>query len=209
MQINSQMDNDTKLPGESAELIEPVPATDSDREQRQEERYPCVGIPLLYSPAGGDNVTNLADLLHRATVIDMSLSGLAFDIDKYMEPGKQLVILLEKPAGKNDGDSYERLMTRVIWCKQLPTTQYRTGVEIESTECGIDNKYGELLLEAIGNTEAPREIDMLCPACGQSAIFSFVGNQPVLKSKGIMPLYNCSACSTTRSLPGMLYVGNN
>lgn len=178
------------------------------QEKRQEERYPCVGIPLLYSPAGNDSVTGLANSLCKAATIDMSLSGLAFDIERYMEPGERLILILEGFVGDN-GDYCERMMTEVRWCKQLSTNQYRVGVAIVATECEVDKGYGELQFEAIGKTEAPREIDMLCPACGQSAVFRFMGEQVVLKGKGIMPLYNCSACSTTRSLSGMLCSGQD
>ena len=175
---------------------------DSMKDNRKQTRYPCVGISLLYCALGDDYVSGLGSALNEAVLSDMSLSGLSFDVDRKLEPGSKLFILIQ-PDGEGDED--EKLITRVSWCKQTSTDHYRVGVCIESVETvnrknpgvhipiGTDNGFG-----------IPSDVSMRCPACNEVSVFKFIGNQTVRNRKGLMPLYDCSSCLTTRSLVSIL-----
>ena len=100
-----------------------------DYNQRQEIRYPCVGIPLMYSPLENTSADDLAHFLQTATAtVDISLTGMAFDIEEQMIPGDRLIIYVTKSKGK----SPEGLTTKVRWCKELSPGNYRVGVKINS-----------------------------------------------------------------------------
>lgn len=93
-------------------------------ERRQEARYPCINIPLLYSAASDSCIDNLAECLYHASAIDLSLSGLAFDVDFSMKIGDKLVIQFEKIIAMKN----ERLITEVRSCRKISPSLYRVGV---------------------------------------------------------------------------------
>ena len=170
------------------------------KDARKESRYPCVGIPVLYSPANSTCTGNLADCLYKAVAVDMSLSGLAFDVYQKMYAGDALRILLEKTGG----NVFEELSSEVRWCEELSPKQYRVGVVIDASAKIINTQLSAQRNEFVGELEVPKEINSCCPSCKQQATFDFVSYQPVLAGNGVMPLYNCSLCGTTRSLTGVL-----
>ena len=169
-------------------------------ELRHEERYPCVGITLIYSPVQNAVVANLADSLSKATVLDMSLSGLAFEVDRELQKGGKLVVLIQRPEGKTSA----RMMSNVRWCKKLAPQHYRVGITIDGGEPVIPDAPERYISDPIGKTTVPHELNVLCPACKKLVDFTYIGEQPVLAGVGIMPLYNCSDCGTTRSLTGIV-----
>jgi len=170
-------------------------------ELRSQQRYPCVGITLLYSPVQKSSIANLAEHLFKAAVHDMSLSGLAFEVDREMRDGGKLVVLMQRPECPTPA----RLMSEVRWCRKLSSGCYRIGIVIDGTEPIIPDAPGKHISDPIGRSIVPQAVSTLCPACGKSADFSYIGEQPVLAGFGVMPLYNCSECGTTRSLPGIVF----
>ena len=167
---------------------------------RKELRYSCVGIPLLYTSTEHSDVTDLASCLHKAMVMDMSLSGLAFDVDRRMYAGDILHVLLEKPGG----DTFKEIVTEVRWCQELSSDEYRVGITIDASARVMDTQSNMPMNEFIGKMDVPKEINTRCPACDQQSELCFVSYQPVLGGNGVMPLYDCSLCGTTRSLMGIL-----
>ncbi|MDH5393001.1 MAG: PilZ domain-containing protein [Gammaproteobacteria bacterium] len=166
--------------------------------QRHEKRYPCVAIPLLYSAIKHAHVRRLGEKIFQAAAVDMSISGLAFDINQPMQAGEKLQLMIAKSGSHID----DELLLQVRWCRQLPSGKYRVGGVVDRPHAAHQSLTA--LPGSNGQQEVPAEIEARCPACKNPAIFHFVGNQHVFFSRGIMPLYDCSACGTTRSLTGML-----
>ena len=174
-------------------------------ESRKENRFPCVGITLLYSPLEDESVHHLAELLQEATSNDMSLGGLSFDVTEPMEPGSRLYVLIQ---ADDIDETKEHLITCVRWVKRVAEQCYRVGVSIESVE-QVD-KCNPGVHIPIGTEElVPSAIQLYCPACGKLASFKSVGKQRVSGKRGVVPLYDCSCCSTTRSLVNILKYNRN
>ena len=171
----------------------------ANTEHRREPRYTCITIPLLYSAQNDSIMKDMGKKLYHAAAVDLSLSGLAFDVDKPLLNGDKILVLLNKP----DESVHEELMTEVRWCRELPSGQYRVGVVIDDSSQSIQkNAVPDINFKAERTT--PAEIETYCPACKTKSTFIFVAYQPVLVNKGVMPLYDCSSCGTTRSLTGII-----
>ena len=169
-------------------------------EHRKEERFPCLAIPLLYSPVSDSYARDLGQKIYQAALQDVSYFGLSFDVDHLMEEGDSLLILIEKP----EEDHIEELKVQVRWCRGIADGLYRIGVSIDVSQGGARKSYDNAQFRLKGKIGSPKEVETSCPACKKQATFSFVDYQPVLSGKGVMPLYNCSICGTTRSLLGIL-----
>lgn len=170
----------------------------SKQDNRREPRYSCVGVPLLYSASNDSPLNELGQKLYHAATIDMSLSGLAFDMDQPLLYGDKIIVLLDKVDGFTQGE----LVTEVRWCKKISNSKYRIGVVIEFSQQPVPR---HAVPEINFNTPrtAPTEVKIDCPACKKHSNFTFVAYQPVIASKGVMPLYDCSSCGTTRTLTGI------
>jgi len=168
--------------------------------KRQEERFPCVGIELMFSPVRGDCVEALGSEIYSAIAHDMSFSGLSFDVIEPLVGGERLYILVS-----NQFQPAERLTAEVCWCKSLENGNYRIGVSIvEST--GVEYDEGKKAYDVISTSDSlgPSEARLICPSCSQESTFVFVENQEGDWESGVMPLYKCSSCTTTRSIPNIL-----
>lgn len=182
----------------------PGPATPASAAPAQrEQRFPCVGIALLYSAREDRGQPALGALLHRAATHDMSLKGLSFDVAAPLALGTVLTVLVGQP----EGSACEQMLTTVRWCRQLAAGHFRVGVQIRASQ--------PLLRPLPGGTPAlfssvqvgqpvPASVELACPACGAHTVFELVGNQPVAGHAGLMPLYDCPLCETTRSIMGLL-----
>lgn len=168
------------------------------------QRYPCVGITLMYSPLINQNISNLSEYLYDATTNDVSLSGLSFDINQSLNPGDKLVVLISIP----EQNTSERLITKVRWCDQLADKRFRVGVSIDTSEVISNDNPGNHISIPVNFDAVPSEAELRCPACMQSSTFVFIGHQAI-KNKGSMPLYDCSNCGSTRSLMGVLANSRN
>lgn len=171
-------------------------------EQRKEPRFPCVGFPLLYSALNDANVKDLGCKLHHAAAVDMSLLGMAFDIKEPLLIGDKLLI----QPDNNSEDSKEKILTEVCWCRKLSSGGYRVGLVIVTniSQQKTNKQQVASKIKKIVNRETPAEIVIVCPACKKHSTFLFFDYQPVLEGKGLMPLYDCSSCGTTRSLTGII-----
>lgn len=167
---------------------------------RKEQRYACVGIPLLYSAVKNSYTSDLGQKLFKAAAVDMSLSGIAFDVEVPMGVDEKLLVLIEK----HEDNVNEELIINICWCRKLLSGIYRVGGKIDTIVSKSEFKADKLIPDYIGKNNIPTELDSLCPACKQQTTFQFVAYQPVLVGMGIMPLYDCLMCGTTRSLSGIL-----
>ena len=168
--------------------------------QRIEPRYPCVGIELMYCPINNDCIENLGSEIYSAIGHDMSFSGLSFDVVHSLDVGEKLHILIS-----NQFKPPERLTAEIRWCKELENGHFRIGVSIISSEgVKLDGEHCADDLINVDNSAGPSEATLICPSCMEISTFNLVDNQEGSWDKGIMPLYNCSRCNTTRSIPSIL-----
>lgn len=175
-----------------------VMTTSSKQDDRKETRYSCVGIPLVYSAANDSPLNGLGQKFYHAATVDMSMTGLAFDLEQPLLYGDKIIVLLDK----SEGFIQEELVTEVRWCKKLSSDQYRVGVVVDVQQKPIlEHAIPEINFNNARMT--PTELKIDCPACKKHSDFTFVAYQPILGGKGVMPLYDCSSCGTTRSLPGI------
>ncbi len=175
-------------------------ALDDDR--RNERRYPVVGIELLYSPYDGKVLEDTRKWLLEAVAFDMSLSGLSFDVRMPVEPGEELEIQIEDPAG----GPAERMLAEVRWCRQVDDAHYRIGTRIKDSEEGAPMQpAGELISKSPGKGPlVPSGAEFRCPACGELTHLTYIGLQAGTWEKGVFPLYQCEDCKSTRSIIAIL-----
>ena len=170
-------------------------------ERREEPRFPGVRVRLLYSATTGTAVENLGQSLYESTSVNMSISGVAFDIERPMEVGEELFVLLigfdDKPV--------EQLVARVIWQTRIADDRYRIGTKIVSARVIVEPEREIAINDLRGDTDAPSGVDARCPSCGQDSRFVLIGVQVMVYNDDFrMPLYDCSHCGTTRTITGLL-----
>ena len=170
------------------------------QEQREQPRFPCVGIELLYSPLDHSVIQGVGESLIQASPHDISLAGIAFDVNKPLENDQELLVKVKSP---DNGE--ETMQTRVRWCKPLDRQQYRVGVSIISIEVKTKQKSAGYAIDPIGHGVAvPSGVSFICPACNERSWFVLVGQQEGVPEPSLLPLYNCGLCHTTRSIPSLL-----
>lgn len=166
---------------------------------RIQRRYPCVGIDLMYSPLRDDCIEGMGAKIYQAVCHDMSFSGLSFDVVQPLAPGDLLLIIVE-----NQFQPSERLRAEVRWCKPVSPDIFRIGVRILLEE-NNDALPGEALQDiAARHSSIPSGAQLRCPLCLERAQFSLIDQQQGHWSQGVLPLYTCSICTTTRTIPNIL-----
>lgn len=171
-------------------------------ERRRERRFPVVGIAVLYSPSEGRCLDNAGQLVREAVAFNVSLTGLSFDVRESLMPGEELLIELDDPAGGPG----ERILAEVRWCRRVDDAHFRIGTRIkESLSLQPGTAVGEIVATPIGKgLPVPSGVDFRCPACGQQAAFDLLGLQSGAWEHGVMPLYRCGTCDTSRSITSIL-----
>lgn len=167
---------------------------------RKQPRYPCVGIDLMFSPIRDDYVEAMGAKIYQAVCHDMSFSGLSFDVIKALPVGERLLIIVE-----NQFQPREQLHAEVRWCKAVSENVFRIGVKIVLEQsCDFLDNQTALDDIAVPNLAMPSGAELRCPSCLERSVFELVDNQPGQWAKGVLPLYNCSVCGTTRTIPNIL-----
>ena len=84
--------------------------------------------------------------------------------------------------------------------------RYRVGTRIVEAWPGEPVDEDVTAYEPIGTGPAvPVEAEFTCPACKQRAIFGLEGIQTGRAiDQGLMPLYTCGACKSTRTIVSIL-----
>ncbi|MDD2760304.1 MAG: response regulator [Methylomonas sp.] len=169
--------------------------------KRSQARFPCVGIDLMFSPLQDDYIEGMGAKIYQAVCHDMSFSGLSFDVVKSMEIGEHILIIVE-----NQFQPSERLHGEIRWCQTISSGVHRIGVKILLEESLEQAAGGNPPLQDIAAhpMAVPSGAELRCPACQQQAVFELVDNQQGHWTRGILPLYTCSACHTTRTIPNIL-----
>lgn len=168
---------------------------------RQQERFLCVGIDLMYSPIQDDYIEGMGAKIYQAVCHDMSFSGLSFDVVHPLEPGDLIVILVQ-----NQFQPSERLRGEIRWCKPVSDKVFRIGVKILLEETAEAPTAGEepLVDIAAHDKAMPSGAELRCPLCLERAVFSLIADQPGNWTQGVLPMYGCSVCGTTRTIPNIL-----
>ena len=174
-------------------------------DSRIENRYPCVGIPLLYSR--DTNSTHLSRYF-RSHLKNISLLGLAFDVTQQMASAEKIRVYVDV-SNKKASDSF---LADIRWCRKINEKLFRIGVSLDLTSIIKEEGYRQNNVNAASAIQSrtaealdiPQEVDAVCPACRRMSSFQYLGCQPVLGGQGVMPLYDCGLCHSTRSLQGIL-----
>lgn len=169
--------------------------------QRSQSRYLCVGIDLMFSPLQDDYIEGMGAKIYQAVCHDMSFSGLSFDVVQAMAVGERILIIVE-----NQFQPSERLHGEVRWCKTIGNGIFRIGVKILLEQVHDQpNKDQEQFEDIAAHPVAmPAGAELRCPACLERSVFELVDNQHGHWTQGILPLYTCSVCATTRTIPNIL-----
>ncbi len=165
---------------------------------------PCVGVELIYTPITNSCLEGLGRELHKKVINNLSNSDLAFDVTKLLVPGEEILVFVANPT-----HSTEVMLGRVKWTRPMAEGHFRIGVAIDTVYGVMPDKIvvdGTVIIaEPIGlNHDIPVEVAHTCPACNTPTTFTFVANQSGRWEQGILPLYNCGACGTTRTLLSLL-----
>lgn len=132
----------------------------------------------------------------------MSLSGIAFEVDRPLDNGQKLIVLVESAAGGVG----EKLLAEVRWCRKMPEGHYRIGAAIQASDHVSSPKTDDgIQPEPIGKgPKVPSEIDFCCPACHERVTLRLVGIKNGTWAKGGVPIYNCASCGSTRTITTIL-----
>ena len=154
---------------------------------------PCVGFELQYSPLKRDCAENLAH-----TLLPQS-NEFTFDVIQEVQPEQEILILFS-----NKHSPTQRLLAKVNVCNKLAEGHFRITLTIAANNVvALDN--AELISMPISKgISAPIEMTFHCPACNSKTTFHFIANQDGDWEHGILPIYNCGSCGTTRAMIGLI-----
>ena len=154
---------------------------------------PCVGFELLYSPVDRSHMDNLAHSVHRIT------NKFIFDVTVRQSIGQEIVILFSN----NDGPT-EHLYAEVKDCTKINDEHYQVVLETNPEARVHIDETNIICFPVNKGPSLAQEITLQCPACNNSSPFRFIANQDGDWEKGILPIYNCGSCGTTRAMIGLV-----
>ena len=153
----------------------------------------CVGFELQYSPLHRDCVDNLAQSLHSIT------SEFCFDVIQAVSVGQEIIMLFS-----NKQIPTQHLLAQVVKCVPLDDSHYRITLKTQAdTTIRIDNA-DLICLPICKGPSTASAITLICPSCNNKTPFHFIANQGGDWERGILPIYNCGACGTTRTMIGLV-----
>ena len=154
---------------------------------------PCVGFELLYSPIDRGYMDNFAQSVHCMT------NKFIFDVTVQLSIGQEVVILFS-----NNDRPTENLYAEVKNCIEINDEHYQVALETHPEARVKTDDPNIICLPVNKGPLLAQEIDLQCPACNNSSTFQFIANQDGDWEKGILPMYNCGSCGTTRAMIGLL-----
>lgn len=155
---------------------------------------PCVGFELQYSPLKRDCVENLAHALHPES------SEFTFDVIQEVQSGQAILMLFS-----NKRNPTQQLLAEVKVCNKLAEDHFRITLTTNTNSKLLAMENSDLISVPISKgISAPVEITLHCPACNSKTIFHFIANQDGDWEHGILPIYNCGSCGTTRAMIGLI-----
>lgn len=154
---------------------------------------PCVGFALQYSPLERDSVENFAATLHSKT------SELVFDTLQEIHPGQETLILFS-----NKSRPTQHVPAVVTHCEHLDKEHYRLTLKTQA-DVGVLNDASNLVCLPINKGPATaHEMVLTCPSCNITGPFRFIATQDGDWEQGILPIYNCGSCGTSRAMIGLV-----
>ncbi len=154
---------------------------------------PCVGFELQYSPLERDCVENLAYSLHKSS------NKFRFDVTTELEDGQEVLMLFS-----NKKSPTQHLEARVISCEKMNKDHFRLTLRTCPDSSIVEDKSEVICLPISRGPSTAQEMTLLCPSCKKTTPFHFIANQDGEWERGILPIYNCSSCGTTRAMPGLI-----
>lgn len=158
---------------------------------------PCVGFELLYSPLERDCLDNLAQSLHSRS------SELSFDVVQEVKQGKEIFMLFSNKQGPT-----QHIQARVEKCIKLDDGHYRVTLKTRPDSDVLADNGDMICLPINKGPSTAVEIILVCPSCHNKTSFRFIATQDGDWDKGILPIYNCGSCGTTRAMIGLLNNNN-
>lgn len=160
---------------------------------------PCVGFELHYSPFERDCIENL---IHKIKPLTLEFS---FDTHQPVDVGQHLLILFS-----NQHSPTEKLYGEITDCIKINGETYRIKITSQAgQEIKHEDEIDIISMPVCKGLAAPSEITLQCPACEVITPFNLIANQVGEWKKGIMPIYNCHSCGTTRAMIGLLEYNYN
>lgn len=154
---------------------------------------PCVGFELQYSPLQRGCVENLAHALHPKS------NEFTFDVIQEVQAGQEILILFSNKQGPT-----QQLLAAVKDCSRLAEDHFRITLTTNTNSNIVVDNSDLISLPISKGISTPVEITLHCPACNSKTPFHFVANQDGDWEHGILPIYNCSSCGTTRAMIGLI-----
>lgn len=154
---------------------------------------PCVGFELQYSPLKRSCVENLAHALHPDT------SKFTFDVFQEVPAGQEIRLLFSNKQGPT-----QQLLAEVKACHKLAKNHFRITLTTNTKSCVVIDNTDLICLPISKGTSVPIKMTARCPACNNKAPFHFIANQDGDWEQGILPIYNCGSCGTTRAMIGLI-----
>jgi len=155
---------------------------------------PCVGFELQYSPLQRDSVENFAHSLHLKT------SEFTFDVFQAVETGRDILMLFSNKQAPT-----QQIPAEVVKCVRLDEEHYRLTLKTLPDSCVLVDKWELICLPISRGPSTAQEMTMQCPSCNNTGPFRFIATQEGDWDIGILPIYNCAACGTTRAMIGLVY----
>jgi len=159
---------------------------------------PCVGFELQYSPLQRDSVDNLASsfITH--------MNELSFDVIKPVEAGQEILVLFS-----NKQIPTQQITADVINCIYLSDGHYRISLRTRPDSVVSIDKAELISLPINKGPSTAQELVLSCPACKISTPFIYIAIQEGDWEQGILPIYNCGSCGTTRAMIGLFTSNKN
>lgn len=154
---------------------------------------PCVGFELQYSPLDRRCVENLAQALHPKT------NEFTFDVFQEVLAGQEIRLLFSNKQGPT-----QQLLAEVKVCRKLAKNHFRITLTTNTENCVVIDNTDLICLPISKGASSPVEINLHCPACNNKTPFHFIANQDGDWEQGILPIYNCGSCGTTRAMIGLI-----
>ena len=154
---------------------------------------PCVGFELLYSPVDRCYMENVASLVHSKS------NRFIFNVVENLEKGQPILL-----SFSNNNGPTEYLQAEVTECVQLEEQHYQVTIETQPDAKVIYDTPELVTIPVNSGPSIAQKIFLCCPACKQDTHFKYIANQQGDWNRGILPIYNCESCGTTRAMTGLV-----
>ncbi len=154
---------------------------------------PCVGFGLQYSPIERACVDNLAQSLHNLT------REYIFDVVQAVMPGQEIQVVFS-----NNQTPTHCLTAEVRECNQIGENHYRISLMTQAEAVVRMDNTESIYMPIAKGTATALQMTLECPSCNHKSSFQFIANQEGDWEKGMLPIYNCGSCGSSRAMIGLV-----